>query len=319
MRNNLNPLVLAAASLVVLLPGCDSTTAPRSTSDGATRPSFLVAQATQPLVGVWAGVVTDATDLNNASFGRPPSDWIGRTVLGTFAIDIATPGIGDRNPAATAWEFGPVPGPGPFIEFVTVTALIDGQAFQTSPAEFSTIFFGDVLGIVDASTNSSFNPQDSHVGASAGGIGRNIVGFDAYFGPGGVFFDGANLAIDPTQLQFSHGVVDDLLGSGGNIQRQGTIHFTLTTVSVTRSGALLQKIIELAGTGALQPGQVDGLVGKLQEILVKVEAGNVQAACNQLGAFTNQVKGLLKGGNIPAGAAQYLISEAAAYGIELGC
>lgn len=317
LKSRSRPLVLLASSVLLLMAGCDTMTTPLTEPNEILRADIQALQATEPITGIYSAVVTDATDLNNASFGRDPSEWIGKAVTGIFAIYLATPGIGDRDPEPDAWVFGPVPGPGPFIEFVTVTAIIDGQVFRTSSADYETIFFGDVVSILDSNTSSSFNPQDSFVGVRGQGIGRSIVGFDAFFGPGGVSFDGTSLAIDPALLQFGHGLIDDFLESGATIHRQGTIAFMVTKVSVTRLGALVEKLIELADV--LPPDQVAALLDRLYAVGAKSDAGNVRAACNQLAAFTNQVQGLIASGHLTAEAGQSLIAEAAGVRDELEC
>lgn len=311
--------VVAAIVAGLFVSGCDTSVGGPSELDRGVAPQHQVVQSPGTIAGVWSGVVTNATDLNNASFGRDPSEWIGREVRGTFAIHLATPGVGDRNPDPNVWEFGPVPGPGPFIEFVTVTALIDDQAFRTSSVGYDPIFFGDVVGIVDNSAQSAFNPQDSFVGAGFQGIGRGIIGFGTFFAPGGVSFDGTTLTIDPSLLQFGLGVIDDLLGDGVTTYRQGAISFSVTTVSVSRLGTLLQAVIELAALGALTADQVDGLLGKLDGVAEKLDGGNTRAACNQLRAFSNQVRAFINNGSLTSITGQPLLDEAQALATGIGC
>jgi len=319
MKNSSRLLMHIASIMLLFVTGCDSSTAPATDSNAVLQPSRQIISTSAPITGIWSAVVTDATDLNNASFGRDASDWIGRTVTGAFSIHLTAPGIGDRNPAPNVWEFGPVPGPGPFIEFVTVTALIDGQTFKTSSAEFQGVFFGDVVGILTSNVQSSFNLQDSHVGFNAAGIGRNIVGFDTNFSPGGVSFDGTTLTIDPSRMVFGQGLIDDLFGNGATVLRQGTINFRVTRVSLSPAGTLLESVIELLGLHLLQPNQVTALVDKLNEIALKFEAGNARAACNQLGAFLNQVRAFINSGPLTATAGQSLIDEVQSIMVREGC
>jgi len=314
------PVRALASSMVVLVAACDSKMQVPTQPNDASRLSLQIVSAAQPITGVWSAVVTEATDLNNASFGRPPSEWIGKTVTGSLSIHLAVPGVGDRNPDPNVWEFGPVPGPGPFIEFVTARAVIDGQAFQTSSAGYQTIFFGDVVSIANNSNvQPSFNPQDSFVGVGPAGIGRQIVGFDASFAPGGVSFDGANLTINPDLLQFGRGLIDDLLETGGIVLRQGTITFSLTKVSISPVGALMEDIIDLVGLGTLQADQVAGLVDKINSIALKLETGNARPACNQLASFINQVRAFVESGDIPSAAGQSLTDQSQVIRGGLGC
>lgn len=309
------PLARLALGMSVLVAGCDPATARLTAPDVAPVPQFQIFSATGPITGIWSGVVTTASGLNNTSFGRPPSDWIGKHVIGSFAIHLSNAGIGDRNSALNVWEFGPVPGPGPFIEFVTSTALIDGQGFRTSGAKYQHVFFGDVASVNTA--NRSVGIQDSYVGIEGAGIGRDVISFDAFFSAGGVSFDGVNLAIDPSRLVSGAGVIEDLLDVGGAVVRRNTILFTVTNVSLSSAGTLLQQVIAL--TGHLQPNQVAGLVDKVNQIALKLSAGEVRAACNQLGALTNQIDGFIAGGQLLSADAQLLLNDVQTLRVALGC
>lgn len=175
-----------------------------------------------PISGTFTGIVTSASDPGQASFGRDPAAWVGKTVSGTFSFDLSTPGIGDANPDAGAFTFSPVPGPGPFVEFVSVVVEIDGQSFVSQTAGLGTVLFGDVVGL-DPTT---FAPQDSGVSF----LGRTVLGFDAFWSPGGIGFDGTSLALDPAKFLSGFGIVEDLrTGSPG---RAGLIRFDVTSVAV---------------------------------------------------------------------------------------
>lgn len=319
MKNVARPLMQVSSTMLLFVAGCDSATSVPLEPNEMLRPSSQIISTTAPITGIWSAVVTSATDLNNASFGRPASDWIGRTVTGSFSIHLTEPGIGDRDASPNAWELGPVPGPGPYIEFVTVTALIDGQTFQTSSAAMQGVFFGDVVRILTSNVQSLLGVQDSHVGFDAAGIRRDIIGFDTFFGPGGLSFDGTTLTINPGSLLFGTGVIDDLVMNGSAVVRQGSIAFSVTKVSVSPAGGLLGIVLDLAGRGLLQPNHVTALVDKLNEIALKFEAGNSRAACNQLGAFLNQVQALVNGAHLTPAAAQSLIDEVQLVKTAAGC
>jgi hypothetical protein len=175
-----------------------------------------------PISGTFTGIVTSASDPGQASFGRDPAAWVGKPVSGTFSVDLSTPGIGDANPDAGAFTFSPVPGPGPFVEFVSVAVEIDGQSFIGQTTGLGTVLFGDVVGLDPI----RFAPQDSGVSF----LGRTVLGFDSFWSPGGVAFNGTNLSLDPAKFFWGFGIVEDLRpGSPG---RAGLIRFDVTSVAV---------------------------------------------------------------------------------------
>jgi hypothetical protein len=245
----------------------------------------------QPISGTYTGIVTSASDPLQSAFGRDPAEWIGQTITGTFVFDSSVPGVGDRDPDPENWTLGPVPGPGPFIEFVTLTAEIDGQSFETSSAELGTIFFGDVVGIHDQGAFHWFAPQDSYVGS-----GRSVIGFDAYFQSGGVQFDGVSLSLDPALLAFGHGVVEDLASDPfGNTIRHGLIHFQLTnvTLSIPNAAEQIAELVSMVVELNLSRGLSVALDRKLQnamDALDRASAGDSPAAIGMLHAFTQNVR-----------------------------
>jgi hypothetical protein len=309
-----------ACSAVLVLSACDAPFAtPVQPRSEAANVNLELQSVTRPITGIWSGVVTDATDLNAASFGRPAGAWVGKAVIGSFSIRLTNAGVGDRNPEPNVWEFGPVPGPGPFIEFVQVNAFIDGKAFQSSRNDYATVFFGDVLGVRSLGTGSAFNPQDSYVGTGVGGTGRSVVGFDASFASNGVSFDGANIDIDPARLVAARGVVDDLLERGGLTVRRGTIAFRVTKVALTSAGGLMTSVLAVGTSGGLRSDQISGLIEKVAMIEQKLAGGNARATCNQLAAFANQVRGLANGGFLTAAESAELLSQVGAIRGDLGC
>jgi hypothetical protein len=62
-----------------------------------------------------------------------------------------------------------------------------------------------------------------------------------------------------------------------------------------------------------------GLLGKLREIQASIEDGRTRAACNQLGAFMNQVGNLVRNGRIDAETADEIINLVEAIQASLGC
>ena len=81
----------------------------------------------------------------------------------------------------------------------------------------------------------------------------------------------------------------------------------------------MEEVLELSGLGMLQPNQVAGLVDKLDKIALKLAAGNTRPACNQLGAFINQVQAFRNNGSLTSAAAQSLIDQAQVVRNNLGC
>lgn len=299
-----------AFALLVLLSACDSGSAEpdfdvtRPASAGALDPSPFAVQSTDgPITGVWSGVVTSATDPNQASFGRDPARWVGKPVTGTFAIFHTTDGIVDHDGSPDRWSLFPSPGPGPFIEFVALTADIDGQAFATSSSDFHTVFFGDVVLIETSASTQSFRPQDSFVGAGTGGTGRTVLGFDAFFAPGGITFDGVTLGLDGSRLTSGQGIIDDLLESGGVPSRHGSIVFNLTSLKVSPIGALKQPINRLTSTGALRARQANLLRWHVDRVDRHWTAGRRPAACAQLLPMMGEVRLFQLQGSLSDGSA----------------
>ena len=66
--------------------------------------SFGLTAMASPVTGIFTAVVSQATsdDSDGRAFGRVPSDWVGRTVSGTFSYDVGGPNIIDDNPATTS-------------------------------------------------------------------------------------------------------------------------------------------------------------------------------------------------------------------------
>ena len=83
--------------------------------------------------------------------------------------------------------------------------------------------------------------------------------------------------------------------------------------------ALIVEIEELLGEGTLTPGQTNALTKKIDNALAKLDKGNTKAACNQLGAFENQVNSLIDDGIITAVEGQVLLDLVAAAKIDIGC
>ena len=182
--------------------------------------------AAEPVQGYFTGVVTGATDLGQLSFGRDPSDWVGRTVTGTFAYDTNTPLVTDIDLSLNLWTYNDPTGE---AEWMSITAFIDDQQFTAAPPD-GTSAIGDVLIIHDNDPVNAFRPQDSFLSAS----GRSLIGFDAFGTDGFVDFDGvASLSLDFADGNGSgNGLIEDLFVQGSATIREGRIDFALTDVAI---------------------------------------------------------------------------------------
>ncbi len=74
--------------------------------------------------------------------------------------------------------------------------------------------------------------------------------------------------------------------------------------------ALIDDVLDLVDSGVLLSGPANGLIAKLDGVLKKLDKGNVGPAINQLGAFINQVQGLINAGKLPPAEGQALIDAA---------
>jgi len=75
----------------------------------------------------------------------------------------------------------------------------------------------------------------------------------------------------------------------------------------------------LVSEGLLAQGQGDGLLNKLTAAILSLDNGRRNAGCNELGAFVNQVNGLVGAGQLPAGAGQELRDAAERIRTQIGC
>ena len=83
--------------------------------------------------------------------------------------------------------------------------------------------------------------------------------------------------------------------------------------------ALMTDVGTLVSEGELTRGQGNGLLNKLRATIASLERGRTNAGCNQLGAFVNQVHGLVRAGQLPIGAGQELIDAVERVRTELDC
>jgi hypothetical protein len=108
------------------------------------------------------------------------------------------------------------------------------------------------------------------------------------------------------------------------------ISFTLAEVGAVRilgarvtPGAavrlLMTDVRTLLSQGQLTRGRGDGLMNKLQATVASLEKGRTNAACNQLRAFVNQVRALVRSAHLRTGAGQALIDAANRIRSQIRC
>ncbi len=72
----------------------------------------------------------------------------------------------------------------------------------------------------------------------------------------------------------------------------------------------MSDVTALVQTSALTQAQADALTRKLKAFIDSLDRSNVGAACGRLGAFINQVRGLVRAGKLSLKAGQSLIDSA---------
>lgn len=82
---------------------------------------------------------------------------------------------------------------------------------------------------------------------------------------------------------------------------------------------LMDDVRTLVSEGLLAQGQGDGLLNKLTAAILSLDNGRRNAGCNELGAFVNQVNGLVGARQLPAGAGQELRDAAERIRTQIGC
>jgi YVTN family beta-propeller protein len=83
--------------------------------------------------------------------------------------------------------------------------------------------------------------------------------------------------------------------------------------------ALIAQLQELIDSGSLSEKEGAALTHRLKQILAKLANHQTNAACNQLGAFSNHVQAFIKNGMLTQAQGQALINGANNIMINLGC
>jgi hypothetical protein len=98
----------------------------------------------------------------------------------------------------------------------------------------------------------------------------------------------------------------------------GTSEFSACKQVKDASGLLGDLIATVPGLPGLNGGQKNALLAKLQAALNSIASSNTNAACNQLGAFINQVQALL-GNGLSQGEVDLLVGMAKLIKQSVGC
>ena len=93
----------------------------------------------------------------------------------------------------------------------------------------------------------------------------------------------------------------------------------LAPTPLSQVQALIAQINALVSGGALAPNKANPLLTKLDQVVKKLNEGQTNAACGQLGAFVNQVNADIHNGTLTAAQGQALITAVNAIEASLGC
>src|SRR5262245_19531457 len=82
---------------------------------------------------------------------------------------------------------------------------------------------------------------------------------------------------------------------------------------------MINQVQALVTGGTLTQNQGAGLTDKLNQVITKLNQGQINAACNQLSSFINQVNAFISNGSLTPAQGQALITAANALGTNIGC
>ena len=111
--------------------------------------------------------------------------------------------------------------------------------------------------------------------------------------------DDLDASIHPEATEVFNGIDDNC---DGNIDEGITSQEGAETV--------IDDIQDLVDSDALNGGQGNALSSKLENIIKKLDKGQTNAACNQLGAFVNQVQSFIDDGTLSSSEGQPLLDKA---------
>ena len=130
-------------------------------------------------------------------------------------------------------------------------------------------------------------------------------------------------ASDPFTYQagsITLGFFDPTTGTSSAEAGRGAVRILGTPA--TAQGAiqlLMTDVGTLVSEGELTRGQGAGLLNKLSAAIASLGRGRTNAGCNQLGAFVNQVHGLVRAGQLTIGTGQELIDAVEPIRTQIDC
>ena len=196
---------------------------------------------------------------------------------------------------------GPVP-PGAFAPGIAITP--DGAFAYVANNGSSP----DSVSVIDTSTNTEVARVP--VGSSPSGVAVTPDGSNVYV----TDLSDRIVAVISTA---NNSIVATV--PVGNFAQSVAIGTFVPEPEVDPIESLIEQIEALVAAGSLTQSQGDGLLDKIQQISVKVEAGQTAAACNQLSSFINQVSGFISNGTLTPAQGQPLIDTANELKSNLGC
>lgn len=153
---------------------------------------------------------------------------------------------------------------------------------------------------------------DGSLGSGGAVVSYTVVATD----PCGTFIDetppsGSFFPFGTTPVYVT--ATDDALNSSG-------CGFNVTVLTPEEQiTATIDEIEALIAEGTLTSNKANPLIQKLEGAAAKLDAGNVGAACNQLGAFINQVNAYIGNGTLTAAQGQELIDSTNTIRTNIGC
>jgi CSLREA domain-containing protein len=95
--------------------------------------------------------------------------------------------------------------------------------------------------------------------------------------------------------------------------------FEIVATPQDQIAALIAQINALVAGGSLAPNKANPLITKLDQVINKLNGGQTNAACGQLGAFLNQLNADIHNGTLTAAQGQALVTATNAIQASMGC
>jgi hypothetical protein len=186
-------------------------------------------------------------------------------------------------------------------------------------------------GIPDAATvlaSFALSHDDNPLVISYESVAPNLTlgpgSYFAMFAPQG---SDAGLLLDNASDPFNYqagsitlGILDPSTGISSAFANTGAVR--ILGAQATPQAAihlLMSHVGTLVLRGELTKGRGDGLLNKLRATIASLDRERTKAGCNQLRAFVNQVRGLVRAGRLPTGAGQELIDAVERVRTQIKC